>query len=97
VPTVSGLLPATGPILGGSVLTIRGTGFTPGAKVFFDSLQVERVTRVNSTELSIVTPPAQQVAVRTALAGLHGLSVAVTVRTAGGTSTSGLAGRYTYL
>jgi hypothetical protein len=97
VPVISGLLPPTGPVLGGAMLTIRGTGFTPDAEVFFDSLQVERVTRVSSTELSVVTPPAQQVAVRSALDGLHGLSVAVTVRTAGGTSTSGLAGRYTYL
>jgi peptidoglycan/LPS O-acetylase OafA/YrhL len=96
-PTITALAPPTGPIAGGATLTIRGTHFMRGAKVFFNNLRAEQVIRVSSTELRIVTPSAHLVSVSTALARLHGLQVAVRVVTKGGTSTAGVATRYTYL
>jgi hypothetical protein len=86
-----------GAIIGGATLTIHGTHFTRDAKVFFNSLQIRQVTRINSTTLRLVTPGAQRVVLNTALAQLHGLQVVVSVKTAGGTSKAGVAGLYTYL
>ncbi|HVT65965.1 MAG TPA: acyltransferase family protein [Mycobacteriales bacterium] len=96
-PTITALAPPTGPIAGGATMTIHGTHFLRHAKVFFNNLQAQQVTRVSSTELRIVTPSAHMVSVRTAFAQLHGLQVAVRVVTKAGTSTAGIASRYTYL
>ena len=96
-PTITALSPATGPVTGGTTMTIHGTHFMRNAKVFFNNLRAQQVTRVSSTELRIVTPTAQSVAVSTAFAQLHGLHVAVHVVTKGGTSTTGVSSRYTYI
>jgi peptidoglycan/LPS O-acetylase OafA/YrhL len=96
-PTITALTPPTGAVLGGATLTIHGTHFTRNTKVFFNSLRLTHVVRVSSTALQVVTPAAQQVAVGTALAQLHGLSVAVRVVTAGGSSALGITNRFTYL
>jgi peptidoglycan/LPS O-acetylase OafA/YrhL len=96
-PTITALAPPMGAIIGGATLTIHGTHFTRDAKVFFNSLQIRQVTRINSTTLRLVTPGAQRVVLNTALAQLHGLQVVVSVKTAGGTSKAGVAGLYTYL
>ena len=99
-PEITELLPPTGSVMGGTPLTIRGLHFTPDAQVFFDGVRLDQVERVDSHTLHAVTPPAKTIAVslgRTRLVDLRSLQVAVTVRTAGGTSSLGAAGRFTYL
>jgi hypothetical protein len=96
-PRINQILPPTGVIAGGTTMTIRGAHFTKGAKVFFNDLRLDQVTRVSSRELRLVTPAAQLVLTKAALVQLHGLQVAVQVVTAGGRSAIGLTSRFTYL
>ena len=55
-PTITGLFPVFGPTAGGSLVTIRGTGFIAGATVRFGGLLATTVTRVDSTTLIATTP-----------------------------------------
>lgn len=84
-PAVTSLDPASGPITGGTVVTVTGGGFTPGAVVHFGEAQATEVEVVSSSELRVTTPPH-----------LPG-EVDVAVTTAGGTSTPGPGTRYRYL
>jgi hypothetical protein len=56
-PTVSGIKPAVGPLAGGTVVTIVGTGFTPQSVVRFDQIVSPKTTHVNATTLKAVAPP----------------------------------------
>jgi hypothetical protein len=56
-PTVSGLKPAFGPLSGGTVVTIVGTGFTSQAVARFDGVVSPKVTFVGATTLKAVAPP----------------------------------------
>ena len=83
LPTVSSLSPATGPIAGGTVVTITGTGFTGATSVTFGgTAAVFSVT--NATTIS-ATAPAHA-------AG----TVDVLVTTPSGTSTNTVADNFTY-
>jgi hypothetical protein len=80
-PTADSLTPATGPVGGGTTVTVTGTGFVPGqTTVTVGGVDVP-VTVVSPTELTFVTPP-----------GVAGL-VDVVVTTPGGSATLG----FTYL
>ncbi|PWD51789.1 hypothetical protein C8046_15185 [Serinibacter arcticus] len=83
-PTVTDLIPTSGPVAGGTGVTVTGTGFVPGAVVTIDGVAVApiAVTVLSSTQLVFSTPP-------------HAAGpVAVTVITPGGTSNPGT---FTYL
>jgi hypothetical protein len=57
VPTLSGIKPGFGPVAGGTVVTISGTGFTSKAIVRFDQTVSAKTTHVNATTLRAIAPP----------------------------------------
>ena len=86
-PTVTGMIPVTGPITGGTTVTIAGTNFVTGAgntTVSFGGTAAASVAVASSTQLT-VTSPAHA-------AG----AVDVRVTTAGGTSPVVAADQFTY-
>jgi hypothetical protein len=87
-PTVTGLTPGAGPLVGGNVVTVTGTAFAPGASVSFGIIPATDVSVTSATTL-VATAPA-----------VFGVStVDVTVTTAGsdgGTSTTSLKDLYSY-
>ena len=83
-PTVTAITPSTGPVAGGTTVTITGTGFTPTTRVTFGTTAASGVT---------VTGPT----VLTALSPAHGPgAVYVTVTTPSGTSVLDAAAQFTY-
>ncbi|MCX6546028.1 MAG: FG-GAP-like repeat-containing protein [Acidobacteria bacterium] len=54
-PTVSQIYPASGSTLGGTVVTINGTGFVQGATVTIGGVAASDVTVTNATTLTLVT------------------------------------------
>ncbi len=84
-PTVSGISPSAGPLIGGTLVTIAGAGFTGATAVDFGASPATNVMVVSDTTLTAVSP-----------AGSLG-SVPVTVTAPGGTSTSSMAPQFTYL
>jgi hypothetical protein len=85
-PTVTGVSPASGPLVGGNTVTITGTGFTGATAVNFGSTPASSFTVVNSTTITARVPAASA-------AGL----VDITVVTAGGTSGVNSLDQYTYV
>ena len=70
--TFSAIEPASGPIAGGAVVTIRGSGFVANdLQVFFDDQPAASLTYVGANELRAVAPPRPNgyVAVRVANRG----------------------------
>lgn len=59
-PTITAVSPATGPIAGGTPVTITGTGFLPGATVYIGSAPASSVVVVSSTQITAVTPQGTQ-------------------------------------
>ena len=55
-PTLASVTPRNGPTSGGTIVTIKGTGFVPGMAVLFDDLAANTVNFVNSGLLTAVTP-----------------------------------------
>ena len=82
-PTVSSVSPNSGPVAGGTSVTITGTNFASGATVMFGSAAATNVVVVNATTITATTP-----------AGSAGV-VTVTV-TVGGQSGS-LTNGFTYI
>ncbi len=56
-PTVTGLSPTEGPLAGGTLVTITGTGFTGATAVEFGSSLATDVTVVNDTTITAESPP----------------------------------------
>ncbi|MGW4327887.1 IPT/TIG domain-containing protein [Nocardia sp. NPDC004573] len=56
VPTLSSITPNTGPVTGGTTVTISGTGFTGATGVFFGFLPAVSFTVVSDTQITAVTP-----------------------------------------
>jgi IPT/TIG domain len=55
-PLVSSVSPNSGPVTGGTTVTILGSGFQSGASVTFGGTASTSVTLVSSTEIQAVTP-----------------------------------------
>ena len=84
-PAVSAVSPASGPVTGGTVLIITGSGFTDATAVTFGSTPASSFTVNSDTSITATAPPA---------AGIG--AVDVTVTTAGGTSATSAADQFTY-
>jgi hypothetical protein len=56
-PAILSLTPETGPASGGTELTITGSGFQPGARVFLPPNALVDVRHVSPQELRATTPP----------------------------------------
>jgi hypothetical protein len=84
VPTVTGVSPGTGPLAGGTSVTLTGTGFAGATAVHFGSAVAGSFTVVSATSITVATP-----------AGSAG-TVDATVTTPGGTSATGSADQFTY-
>jgi hypothetical protein len=86
-PSVTGISPSSGPLSGGSTVTITGSGFTGATSVSFGgTVNATGAMTVNSDTSITVTAPSH-------LAG----TVDVTVTTASGTSTTSSADTFTYV
>lgn len=85
VPSVTGITPASGPVVGGTDVTITGTGFTGAVMVNFGTEPATSV-KVTSDMIIKATSPAHASGV-----------VDVTVITPGGTSPVVTAGEFTYV
>lgn len=55
-PTVTGVSPSSGPVSGGTVITITGTGFTGATAVSVASVAVTSFTVNSSTQITATTP-----------------------------------------
>jgi len=55
-PTLSSITPQSGPISGGTVVTISGAKLASGALVYFDNVAATNVTVVSSTQITATTP-----------------------------------------
>jgi hypothetical protein len=56
-PLISSISPDFGPVVGGTVVTITGTGFLPGATVKFGANQATFATVVSPTRIDVTSPP----------------------------------------
>jgi hypothetical protein len=83
-PGVVAVSPSSGPVGGGTVVTVNGTGFTPDATVFFGFQAASSVTVQSSTSLTVTSPPGS--------AGV----VDIIVLTPGGHSPTGPADQFAY-
>ncbi|MBV9873022.1 MAG: IPT/TIG domain-containing protein, partial [Frankiaceae bacterium] len=84
-PTVTAISPTGGPIAGGTVVTITGTGFTGATKVSFGPNSVTSFSVDSDTQVMVQSPPATSPG-----------KVNIRVRTPGGLSATAPADRYTY-
>ena len=84
VPTVTAVSPSSGPIAGGTTVTITGSNLTGASAVKFGSTNATSYTVVSATQITAQAP-----------AGAAGLTN-VTVTTVGGTSATSAANQYTY-
>ena len=55
-PVVASVSPASGPLAGGTVVTLRGTSFTDVRDVLFNGVAATSFTRVSATQLTAVVP-----------------------------------------
>jgi IPT/TIG domain len=85
VPTVTGVVPNSGPSAGGTTVTITGTGFQCVSGVNFGTVAASTFTVVSPTQITATSP-----------AGSTG-TVDVTVKNCDGTSPIGSADQFTYL
>ena len=85
-PTVTALSPSSGPLAGGSSVTIAGTGLTGASTVTFGAVPAASFRVVSATQITAVSP-----------AGSAAGSVDITVATPNGTSATGAADRFTYI
>ena len=85
VPTVTSFTPTSGPVSGGTTVTVTGTNFvSSGLSATVAGVAATAVTYVSATQITLVTP-----------AGAAGTSGPISVTTIGGTGTS--SGNFTYL
>jgi hypothetical protein len=84
-PTVSGLSPNSGPIDGGTAITVSGSGFDDAAAVRFGDTPIGFEVTDDST-MTVVSPPGEAA----------GDSAAILVTSIGGTSANTSADRFTY-
>jgi hypothetical protein len=58
-PVITNVSPTAGPVEGGTVLKLTGTGFVPGAHVEIDGSHVSTVSVVDSATVTLVAPAHQ--------------------------------------
>jgi hypothetical protein len=85
-PSITSVSPASGPVPGGTSVTITGTGFTGASAVKFGAINAASYSVVSETQITASTP---------ASAGTG--TVDVTVTTAVGTSAISAADQFTYV
>ena len=56
-PTITAISPSSGPMIGGTPVTITGTNFVPGATVTFGAATPIAATVTSATTLHVTTPP----------------------------------------
>jgi hypothetical protein len=83
-PTITGINPASGPVAGGTSVTITGSLFTGATAVKFGANNASAFTVNSDTQITATSPP-----------GAAGV-VDVTVTTANGTSAIGAGDQFTY-
>jgi large repetitive protein len=84
VPSVTSVSPSSGPISGGTMVTINGSGFTAASTVKFGTIAATNVTLISATQITASAPVG---------AG----TVDVTVTTAGETSATSASDQFSYL
>ncbi|HWE65827.1 MAG TPA: IPT/TIG domain-containing protein [Acidimicrobiales bacterium] len=84
-PTVTGVVPSSGPTAGGTTVTISGSGFACVTGVKFGTTPAASFTVVSPTQITAVSP-----------AGAAG-TIDVTVTNCFGTSPTGTADQFTYI
>lgn len=57
LPIITAVSPRTGPIVGGTTVTIDGANFQTGASVFFGGVAASSVTVVSPSRITAVSPP----------------------------------------
>jgi len=82
-PTITGISPSSGPIVGGTSVVITGTGFSDATSVKFGS-SAANITANTATSITAVSPAGS-------VETIH-----VTVTTAGGTSDTNTSDKFTY-
>lgn len=55
-PTIVAISPASGPLTGGTTVTITGTNFIGGARVAFGGVAATNVTRLSATQITAIVP-----------------------------------------
>ena len=85
VPVIASVTPASGPLAGGTVVTITGSGFSGTTLVTFGGVAGTNPTNVTDTSLQVTTPAR-------ATAG----QVDVIITAAGGTSVTSSVAKFTY-
>jgi hypothetical protein len=83
LPTIMSLTPSSGPVAGGTIVTITGTNLTNGSVKFGNNWAT--IQSSSATQIVVISP-----------AGVAG-TVNVTVTTTGGTSGTSVVGQFTYL
>ena len=75
VPAVTGVSPASGPVAGGTTVTITGTGFTAATAVDFGSIAADNmVIDAAGTQITATSPPESAGAVDVTVTGPAGTS-----------------------
>ncbi len=82
-PTVAAVKPATGPAVGGTTVTVTGSGFTVATAVDFGAVPAASFRVLTDSQLTAVAPPGSG-------------TVDLTVTSAGGTSAKTAADEFTY-
>jgi hypothetical protein len=83
-PTVTGISPASGTAVGGTIVTITGSGFSGNVGVQFGTASAPAMTVVSATQITATSPPGDG-------------TVDVTVSNTAGTSATSAADRFGYV
>ncbi|MGZ3645586.1 MAG: IPT/TIG domain-containing protein, partial [Ktedonobacteraceae bacterium] len=83
-PVVSSISPTSGPVTGGTTVTITGSGFTGASKVLFGAVAASNLTVKRGTQITAVSPAGSG-------------TVDVRVTTPGGTSVISGADKFSYV
>lgn len=77
-PTLTTVAPIDGPVAGGTLLTLTGTNFLPGAMVLIDGAVASSTTVISASLISTITPPHIAAAVAMRVMNYDGQSATTT-------------------